>query len=183
MKLKHLFLILAGIAGWSSSTLLFADSTNGAAAESVQPLRVVVDSRVELMCVIFRLAGNPEYNTPGVKSYADDVEKQFGKFRDHPAVKLARKLSQTRKICYNAPMSLAVHLTDTTNLQLRVPLRPWPGGLDGRWTASDVNHFVKAARQFVKDTSFQTFIEQHGPLYQITAARISLSAEATIKVT
>jgi hypothetical protein len=177
MKLKYLFIILAGIVGASSSTLLFAETTNRAAAESAQPLRIVVDPRVELLSIVFRLAGNPEYNTPRVQSYAEDVEKRFGKFRDHPAVKLAQKLYQTRHISYNAPMSLAVQLTDTTNIQLRVTLRPWPGGLDRRWTASDVNHFVKVARQFVKDTSFQDFIAQHHALYQTTAARMQAVIE------
>jgi hypothetical protein len=48
---------------------------------------VVVDPRVELLSLIFRLAGNPEYNMARVESYAEDAEKQFGKFRSHAVVK------------------------------------------------------------------------------------------------
>ena len=177
MKSKCLFIILAAVVGSSSSTSLCADATNGAAATPAPPLRVVVDPRVELLSILFRFADNPEYNTPGIPSYAEDVDRRFGQFRDHPAVKLARKLCQTRHISFDAPMSLAVHLTETTNLQLRVPLRPLPEGLDRRWTANDVNHFVKAARQFVNDTSFQTFIEQHRPLYHAASARMQAVME------
>jgi len=165
-------IILAVLVSSSLSALLFADSPNGAVATPVQSLRVVVDPRAELLSIIFRLAGNPEYNILCVKPYDDEVEKYFGKFRDHPAVKLAQKVGQTRKVSYNAPMSLAIHLTDTNNLQLRVPLEPWPEGLDRRWTASDVGDFMEAARQFVEDTSFQRFIEQHGPFYQTVAGRM-----------
>lgn len=166
------FIILAALVGSSPSALLSADGTNGAVAVPVQSLRVVVDPRAELLSVIFRLAGNPEYNIPCVKSYDEDVEKHFGKFREHPAVKLAQKVRETRKVSYNAPMSLAIHLTDTGNLQLRVPLEPWPEGLDRRWTISDAKEFTEAARQFVEDTSFRSFIEQHGPFYQTVATRM-----------
>jgi hypothetical protein len=177
MKLKYFFIILVGLVGSPRSTLLFADNTNGAAAESVQPLRVVVDPRMELLSIIFRLAGNPEYNTARVKSYADDVENQFGQFRNQPVVKLAQEVRQTNGVSYDAVMSMAVHLTDTTNIQFRVPLHPWPEGLDRRWTARDANHFVKAAQQFVEDTSFHRFIEQHAPLYQTTLARMQALME------
>ena len=172
MKLKHLVVIFIGIIGLPRPMSLFADTSNGAVTEPVQPLQVVIDPRTELLSVIFRLAGNPEYNMARVKSYTDDVENQFGKFRNESVVKLAQELRQTRGVSYDAVMSMAVHLTDTTNVQLRVPLQPWPEGLDRRWTARDVNHFIKAAQQFVEDTSFQKFIEQHAQLYQTTSDRM-----------
>lgn len=173
----HLFIVLATIVGSSPSTLLLADTTNGAIVGSVQPVQVVVDPRMELLSIVFRLAGNPEYDMARVKSYADDVERQFGKFRNQPVVKLAQEVRQNHGVSYDAVMSMAVHLTDTTHIQLRAPLRPWPEGLDRRWTARDANHFIKAAQQFVKDTSFQSFIEQHAQLYQITSARMQALME------
>ena len=103
MKLKHLFIILAVVVGSPGSIMLFADTTNGSAAESVQTLQVVVDPRTELLSVIFRLAGNPEYNMARVKSYADDVENQFGKFRNEPVVKLAREVRQDRTVFPTMP--------------------------------------------------------------------------------
>ena len=149
---------------------------------SAHSLQVVVDPRVELLSLIFRLAGNPEYNMPRVESYADDAEKQFGKFRDHAVVKLARNLHDTRGVSYDAIPSLAIHLSDAESLMLRVPIQPWPEAL-GRWTAPDVTNFLAAARMFVKDSSFQEFIEQHRPLYQITVARMQtlLDKEAHIE--
>jgi hypothetical protein len=87
-------------------------------------------------------------------------------------VKLAHELHDTRGVSYDAVMSMAIHLTDAEQVQLRLPLEPWPGGLDQRWPALEVSNFLAAAQQFVKDSSFQEFIEQHRPLYQTTVARM-----------
>ena len=133
---------------------------------------MVVDPRVELLSLIFRLAGNREYNMARVESYAGDADRQFGKFRDHPMVNLARELRNTHGVSYDAVMSMAIHLTDASQPRLKLPLEPWPDSLDNRWTAPDVTNFLAAARQFVKDSSFQEFIEQHQPLYQTTVARM-----------
>ena len=43
---------------------------------------VLVDPRVELFSLIFRLAGNPEYNRCGIPSYNEDVERYFAKYKD-----------------------------------------------------------------------------------------------------
>ena len=184
MKSIHLFtVVIVTAAGLCRSTLLAAESTNGvtgqAAPGSAHSLRVVVDPRVELMSLIFRLAGNREYNMARVKSYAADADQQFGKYRDHEVVKLARELHRTDGVSYDAVMSMAVHLTDAEqlNLKLKLPLQPWPEGLDKRWTAPEVTNFLAAAQQFVKDSSFEEFVEQHRPLYQTTVARMQTLME------
>src|SRR5664279_1931953 len=97
MKSMRLFtIVIAAAAALAQSTVMAAESTNSAtgqvAPNSTHSLRVVVDPRVELLSLIFRLAGNPEYNTARVESYAGDAEKQFGKFRSHEVVTLAQGL-------------------------------------------------------------------------------------------
>ena len=135
-------------------------------------LRVVVDPRVELMSIIFRLAGNPEYGKGRVPSYVDDVEAHFGPFRDHPAVKLARELRRTRGVSYDAVMSMAVHVTDAVALAEKVPFEPQPPGLDGRWSIAKARQFLEAARRFVEETSFEEFVEKHRSLYELTESRM-----------
>jgi hypothetical protein len=177
MKLMQLLtVVILAAAGLGQSTVLAAESTKRATGQappgSAHSLRVVVDPRVELMSLIFRLAGNREYNMARVKSYAEDADKQFGTFRDHAVVKLARELHRTRGVSYDAVMSMAVHLTDAEHLKLKVPLQPWPEGLDKRWTAPEVSNFLAAAQQFVKDSSFSGFVEQHRRLYQTAVERM-----------
>ncbi len=141
-------------------------------SSSPPPLRIQVDPRVELLSILFRLAGNPEYGQGKVPSYTDDVERHFSPFRDHAAVKLARTLRQTHGVSYDACMSMAVHLTDAEELKMIVPLKPWPGDLDQRWKPDDVEKFLRAIRQFVKDAAFREFLERHKTLYQEAESRM-----------
>jgi hypothetical protein len=145
-----------------------------AAEEQPQPplVRVAVDPRVELFSIICRLAGYNEYNWGHVESYIKDVDAHFGPFRNHPVVELAKKLRQTQGMGYDGPMAMAVHLTDAIKLQTRVPLNPWPASLDRRWTETDAQEFLQAAREFVRDTSYQEFFAQHRPLYELAESRM-----------
>ncbi|MBM3879723.1 MAG: DUF4932 domain-containing protein [Verrucomicrobia bacterium] len=134
--------------------------------------RIHVDPRVELLSLIFRLAGNPEYNQARVASYAADAERQFGRFRGHPVVALAAKLRNTQGVSYDACMGMAVHLTDPDDMRFRTPLVPWPESLDRRWTVKSASDFLAAARRFVKDTGFDDFTAKHRALYQTTESRL-----------
>ncbi len=140
--------------------------------QAARPFTVSVDPRVELMSILFRLAGNGEYNQGRVPSYVQDVESHFGRFRDHPAVKMAKQLRQTRGIGFNAPMGLAVHVTDAVTLQERVPLSPLPESVDTRWTSETAKEFLTQARKFVAETDFRGFLAKHEPLYQIAVQRM-----------
>ena len=147
-------------------------SAHSAEGSNAPSLQVKVDPRVELLSLIFRLAGNPEYSQGKVASYTQDADQQFGRFRNHAVVSLAQELRRTRGVSYDAVMSLAVHLRDIEGLDLAVPLDPWPEDLDGRWSPESVNKFLDAARHFLRDTGFKKFLEQHQKLYQTTATRM-----------
>ena len=140
-------------------------------------VRVMVDPRVELMSVIFHLAGNPEYNQGRVESYTKDVESHFGQFRKHRAVELARDLRRERGVSFDACMSMAVHLTDAYDLVEKVPFSPRPESLDARWKTDEAREFLEAARRFVRETSFKSFVEKHRSLYSVTESRMKALLE------
>ena len=106
--------------------LILANSLLAPQAAADTPERkllATVDARVELMSIIFRLAGHPEYNMANSKSpYADEVEQQFGSLRNHPAVKYAQELRSRSGISYDAVMSLAVHVNDALELKEKIQL-------------------------------------------------------------
>lgn len=141
------------------------------------PLEVSVDARVELIGIVFRLAGNPEYTQGRVPSYLQDVDRHFAAVREHPVVVLARKLRSTRGVSYDAPMSLAVHLKDAESLAVRAPLDPWPAGIDRRWRPDELRDFLQKARQFAREANFGEFCRAHQKLYEETAARARRLAE------
>jgi len=133
---------------------------------------VSVDARVELMSLIFRLAGNPEYNRGQIAIYNADVDRTFVPFADHDAVRLARQLRQTRGVSYDAVMAMAFHVAEATSLQESIPLAPQPATLDDRWTPELARGFLAAARRFVDETGFTSFFNRHQDLYDTAASRM-----------
>jgi hypothetical protein len=158
---------------WCSSALGVSAAPIPAAREKAGAgISVSVDPRVELMSIIFRLAGNPEYGQGKVPSYTQDVEKHFGRFREHAVVKLATKLRQTRGVSYDAVMGMAVHITDAVTLAEKIPFSPQPKTLDARWTPETAREFLTLARLFVAETRFKDFFDLHAPLYRVGVQRM-----------
>ena len=106
-----------------------------------------------------------------IPSYVDDVERQFGPFRGHPAVTLARKLRETHGITIDACMSMAVHLTDVNTLEERISLDPRPPSLDSLWTPEDARAFFRELRKFAAESRFPEFLAAHRELYQMVEDR------------
>src|SRR5690606_4723013 len=113
----------------------------------------------ELLSIIFRLAGNPEYNQGRLESYLADVDAHFGRFREHVAVNTARTLRRPRGVSFDAVMSMAVHLTDAYDLNERVPFDGPEARLDARWRPDEARLFLQELRRFVHDTHFRGFLE------------------------
>lgn len=140
-------------------------------------VQVETDPRIELMSLIFRLAGNPEYNQGRIDSYNQNVESQFSSFRDHQVVQLAKKLRETRGVSYDAVMGMAVHVTDAFSLKERIPFDPQPETLDRRWTPELAREFLEVARRFVEVSDFKAFIQAHEDLYTLAASRMQAVME------
>lgn len=77
---------------------------------NVGRLTIEVDPRVELIGIVFRLAGNPEYNNGTLRSYVKAIERHFGDIDGRPVVKMAAQLRKTRLMSCDGPMSLAVYI-------------------------------------------------------------------------
>lgn len=152
------------------STILFVGLAS--AGSDVTP-EVMVLEKVELMAIVFRLAGNKEYNEPLSRSrYSDAVDRRFSTYGDHPAVKMARRLRAQKGVSYDAPMSLAVHLTDIETMGERVPFDPLPARLDPRWDAATAREFAKHLKAFAIDSDFRLFFTSNADYYRLVEDRI-----------
>jgi hypothetical protein len=127
---------------------------------------VSVDPRTELMSIIFRLAGNKEYNACRIRKYDRNIEKYFKPYKGHSAVKFAASLRKKRGMGYNAPMALAVHVDKVPNLEELVLLDPRPAELDGRWRPEEAREFLEEARLFAKESNFGKFYNYHKTMYE-----------------
>lgn len=135
-------------------------------------ITVRVDPRVELFSIIFRLAGNREYNQGRVPSYLEAVEAHFGPHRDHAAIRAAQQLRATRGVSYDAVMSMAVHLTNASDLQEVTPINAETCALDARWDRAQARIFLEKVRDFARDADFAGFIEQQRPFYDLVEERM-----------
>lgn len=121
-----------------------------------------VDNQVELLSIVFRLAGNKEYNATFFKRYTDKVENHFSSYKDHELIKFARSLRENNDISYEAVVSLAVLLDDNLN-----PITDFSSTLpDKRWTINDVNKFIKLLKVFYKDAACEKFFKENMGLFQ-----------------
>jgi hypothetical protein len=167
IKKRFLFLILVLLIVIISRDTVFADTKTGKLS-----LEVKMDPRVELMSLIFHLAGNPEYNQVHVPSYQKAVWDYFGKFKDHAVVRMARKLRKTRGVSFDAVVNMAIHVTDPYTLREKVPFAPRPHDLDNRWKIIEAREFLYEARDFVQQTRFKLFINKFKKLYDTMVSRL-----------
>lgn len=138
-------------------------------------LPISIDPRVELMCVIARIAGFEEYNQGAIKAYNNDVDRHFQPFRDHPAIKAAQAMRGRMGLGYDKVMLIAINIDNMADIASRQPLdKPWPG-YESRWTpeaATGVRLLFDAIRDFVTATDFNGFFRDHHDLYETTVTRM-----------
>lgn len=141
---------------------------------AAQAPRIGVDRRVELLAIIFKLAGNPEFNQNRFQPYHTDIERHFGAFRDHETVALARTLREQHGTGFSRVMSIAIRVTDPPELAERVPfdsLAGWPA------PPTKMRRFVEAARRFAVDSRADAFFEAHRALYDSANVRFRRPVE------
>lgn len=142
-------------------------SALGQSAREVKLPRV--DQRVELLSIVFRLAGNPEYNTTDNVNYVKQIHQHFDQFTDHPLIKFAKSLRDSSGIGYDAVMSMAVHLKQPPLLDA---VGAFSGGLpDKRWNVATSEKFVSLLKQFYKDAGCNAFFKAQASAYATAEER------------
>src|SRR5256886_16139458 len=157
-------------------TLLLFISSVPAAAQSKE-LRIGVDRRVELIAIIFKLAGSDEFNRTNLPQYSADIEQFFGPQRNHEAVTLARGLRDHYGVAQSRVMAIPIRLTDPPELKERVPfdsVSGWPA------PAVETRRFVEAARRVAIDSRANDFFTSHRALYESVDGRIRPALERAV---
>ncbi len=130
-----------------------------------------VDERVELLSIVFRLAGNPEYNMSHLSGYTSDIDSTFAPYKTHPAVKMAARLLESKGVSFDAVMAMAVYLSPPPELK---PLVKFSDDLpDSRWGKANAIEFVALLRDFYRVSKFHAFFAAHRPLYTLAESRFA----------
>ena len=125
-------------------------------------IKVEVSETVELMSILSRTAGFPEYSMDLAGQYTKDTETWFAPYKDNSMITYYQGLHNNHSISYDAVMSMAVHLDIKMGKILFLGEK---SDLDNRWQNIDVDDFVARLNQFYKDTRFHHFFEQHRAFY------------------
>ena len=131
-----------------------------AKAQSIIPQ---VNENVELMSILSRMAGFPEYHMDMAGQYIKDMDSYFKDNTEHPAVQYMKELRNNYGISYDAVMSMAIHL-DNRDGTLSLIEKDIPT-LEKRWKNVDKDEFLSYLNSFYKDTNFNEFFKAHKDLY------------------
>lgn len=132
-----------------------------AKAQSIVPQ---VNENVELMSILSRMAGFPEYHMDVAGQYIKEMDSFFKDKTEHPAVLYMKELRSKYGIAYDAVMSMAIHLDNKDgNLSLIDEDLPT---LDGRWANVDKDKFLSHLNSFYNDTKFNEFFKSQKDIYE-----------------
>lgn len=124
-----------------------------------------VDKRVELLSIVFRLAGSKEYGSTANEKYVQAIHDHFDKFNDHPLINYIKQIRNSKGIGYDAVMSMAIHLKPIPSLD---PIVPFNAKVpDKRWGADASKKFVTLLKQFYIDTDCDSFFKSNANHYSI----------------
>jgi hypothetical protein len=126
-----------------------------------------VDEKSELLSIVFKLAGANEYSWGRVPEYNSSTDKHFEGFKNHEAVRLAKRLRKLKGISYDAVMSIAIHL-EVVDSKLQLNPNFSEKSIDKRWSKKDVDTFVSALNKFYVDSDFRQFFDSNSELYDQT---------------
>jgi hypothetical protein len=113
-----------------------------------------VDERYELVSLVARLAGRPEFNDTFTE-YQRGLDARFGGFKEHPVVVHVRELGLT----YDDFFNIAVHLDKT----------------EGKFTSAESDTlFTERLNQFYIETNFGEFFREHAEYYREHSERFEV---------
>lgn len=131
--------------------------------------QAVVDQRVELLSIVFRLAERKEYCQSQFKLYTDRINAHFDKNKDHELIRFVKSIMDENGLAYDAVMSMAMNLDDKFNLRTDVTT----SSLDARWSVDHAEKFVQLLKKFAKESQFNRFYKDNSDLYTEATKRFA----------
>lgn len=138
-----------------------------------QKVHSTVDPRVELISIVFRLAGNPEYNMKFATNYVSEIHAYFDAYKTDPVVNFAKELSKEKNMGFSKVMLLAVHLKLSNNRFSLIKEKE--SNLIGRWDNEDAEKFVGLLNNFYRSSKFELFYKNHKKFYEEATAQFDQS--------
>lgn len=136
-----------------------------------QILNPIIEERVELMSIVFRLSEAEEYSQTNIPKYAKVIDSCFNSFKGDELITLTKEIRKKNEVAYDAVMSMALLIEiDSGNIILKNDVLI--GSLDNRW-GNYTEAFLILLNKFYKKTNFHKFYNDNALLYANTKKRFS----------
>lgn len=123
---------------------------------------------VELACLIWNLAGAPEYNECHISQVNQSIDEYFAPVKNHRAVQLAREYYQ-QNICYDAVTAFGLHLLISDDGYITFnPKYSEDNPNDGfsyRWTTYQREEMLDAMNDFYQVSGYHEWFLSLKPLF------------------
>lgn len=126
-------------------------------------LKPSIDKRVELMSIIFRLAGGSAYNSNYAKKYISQIDSYFEPFKNDTLIGFTKEILHNG-MSADGVMTLAVNF-ELKNGQLKLT-KNWKKHISPRWMQVDMNNYVFLLNSFYKKSNFEIFFNNQKLYYQ-----------------
>jgi hypothetical protein len=129
---------------------------------------IAVETRLELMAIVFGLGGASEFSQTLYAPYDTAIKRHFESFRNHEAIALGRDL-HGRGVTFSTVMRLAASFDTLPTLEPRLP---YDSIVAGRVTGAKMQRFAESLRRFVIDARADEFFAAHRTVYDSAAQRL-----------
>lgn len=133
-------------------------------------IRVITEPRHEFMSILARLAEYPHSDAKG--AYAELVERHFGPFRRHAAVRYLKFLRQERGFSYWFLSSYAVGLKDLRQFESVASVEPPEWAKAATWSRTEIEELRTYLRDFAVRADALAFLELHAEFYRAAGERL-----------
>lgn len=145
-----------------TACLLFLSLPFASVAQHSMP--VDFDECVDLVSVVWHLAGAPEYNNCRVQPYMEMTDEYFDDYRGHEAVMMALQLYRNG-VGYDAVADYGSHLEINEQGDV-VFSKSMALDLDQRWSGNRATAFLDVINDFYSATDFHEWFESTEPYRQ-----------------
>lgn len=174
-----LALALAAVCGFATLVVpVFAGAQQAPSAgeapsvrASASDLTPKIDERIEVLSIVYRLAGDPEFNAPPRTAYSRAVDRHFAAYAHHPFIAYVRRLNQTLdqngdEVGAWDVASLALHVGNAPTFSPLVPAGD-EGGREG-WDSRILlrPEMVAGLQQFYRDAECAAFFQSQAAYFQ-----------------
>ncbi|WCO01069.1 DUF4932 domain-containing protein [Psychroserpens ponticola] len=168
-KIIGVFFILITLSGCSQKKKNISEQKEKTQKEAILK-EPKVDKRVELLSIVFRLAGCHEYSQNLFPEYVESIENHFEKFKNHDLITYVKDELREDGIGFSAVMSMAIHITEPPNI--KPIITPFSNtSLEEPWREDSAIKFLKLLNIFYTDADCETFFNSNKELYKTASNR------------